>query len=84
MQVYMTDINIFNSTIQKNNEIWHKKPVLRLAYHDFYDQKTVHVFEQEATDSLHGRLSCVVTTDGVLNLPESWPRGSNKQINYYD
>ena len=37
MQVCMTDINIFNSTIQKNNEIWHKKPVLRRAYREFYD-----------------------------------------------
>jgi SAM-dependent methyltransferase len=33
----MTDIDIFYNTIQKHNEIWHKKPVLRLAYREFYE-----------------------------------------------
>ena len=50
--------------------------VVEVRYYDFYDQLNVHVFEQEGTNGLHGRLSCVITQDRVSSVPQSWRMGN--------
>ena len=54
--------------------------VVRLTYHDIYDQRLEHQEGLQGTNALHGRLTCVVDSNGVLSQPEAWPRG--KQITY--
>jgi hypothetical protein len=59
---------------------WTELRLIELSFLDFYDRPYEHSHGEHGTNSLHGRLSAFLDSDGLVAVPEGRARGTGIDI----